>query len=127
MDFEIKAYIANTPDEEVEKKYVVRPEAKPSVGPVSRCTQGHVGGTVILFALSFCGLRDTCRLMIRKIQFAPSSNKPGPKAEITKQFMMSDKPVILEASLEKEVHRSVYTIFWPNYMRTLYDCYSGFN
>nr|XP_040030422.1 arrestin 3b, retinal (X-arrestin) isoform X1 [Gasterosteus aculeatus aculeatus] len=67
VDFEIKAYIANTPDEEVEKK-------------------------------------DTCRLMIRKIQFAPSSNKPGPKAEITKQFMMSDKPVILEASLEKEIY-----------------------
>ncbi|XP_037316392.1 arrestin 3b, retinal (X-arrestin) isoform X2 [Pungitius pungitius] len=67
VDFEVKAYIANTADEEVEKK-------------------------------------DTCRLMIRKIQFAPSSNKPGPKADITKQFMMSDKPVILEASLEKEIY-----------------------
>lgn len=47
--------------------------------------------------------RDTCRLMIRKIQFAPLTNKPGPKADITKQFMMSDKPIQLEASLEKEV------------------------
>lgn len=41
--------------------------------------------------------------MIRKIQFAPATNKPGPKADITKQFIMSDKPVHLEASLEKEV------------------------
>lgn len=41
--------------------------------------------------------------MIRKIQFAPVTNKPGPKADITKQFMMSDKPIHLEASLEKEV------------------------
>lgn len=41
--------------------------------------------------------------MIRKIQFAPVTNKPGPKVDITKQFMMSDKPVHLEASLEKEV------------------------
>uniref|UniRef100_A0A8C5G432 Arrestin-C n=1 Tax=Gouania willdenowi TaxID=441366 RepID=A0A8C5G432_GOUWI len=48
--------------------------------------------------------KDTCRLMIRKIQFAPSSNKPGPKAEITKQFMMTDKPILLEASLEKEIY-----------------------
>uniref|UniRef100_A0A3P8V0R7 Arrestin-C n=1 Tax=Cynoglossus semilaevis TaxID=244447 RepID=A0A3P8V0R7_CYNSE len=48
--------------------------------------------------------KDTCRLMIRKIQFAPVNNKPGAKAEISKQFMMTDKPVHLEASLEKEIY-----------------------
>ncbi|XP_037635820.1 arrestin 3b, retinal (X-arrestin) isoform X2 [Sebastes umbrosus] len=48
--------------------------------------------------------KDTCRLMIRKIQFAPANNKPGPKADIAKQFMMSDKPCHLEASLEKEIY-----------------------
>uniref|UniRef100_A0A3B4ZJM7 Arrestin-C n=1 Tax=Stegastes partitus TaxID=144197 RepID=A0A3B4ZJM7_9TELE len=48
--------------------------------------------------------KDTCRLMIRKIQFAPANNKAGPKAEISKQFMMSDKPVHLEAALEKEIY-----------------------
>ncbi|KAM3612236.1 uncharacterized protein V6R79_005109 [Siganus canaliculatus] len=48
--------------------------------------------------------KDTCRLMIRKIQFAPANNKPGPKADISKQFMMSDKPVNLEATLEKETY-----------------------
>lgn len=42
--------------------------------------------------------------MIRKIQYAPANNKAGPKADIAKQFMMSDKPVHLEASLEKEVY-----------------------
>lgn len=52
----------------------------------------------------FSGLRDTCRLMIRKIQFAPANTKAGPKVELSKQFMMSDKPVHVEASLEKEVH-----------------------
>ncbi|XP_053179620.1 arrestin 3b, retinal (X-arrestin) [Scomber japonicus] len=70
VDFEVKAYIANEPnniDEVIEKK-------------------------------------DTCRLMIRKIQFAPANNKAGPKADITKQFMMTDKPVHLEASLEKEIY-----------------------
>ncbi|XP_037316390.2 arrestin 3b, retinal (X-arrestin) isoform X1 [Pungitius pungitius] len=97
VDFEVKAYIANTADEEVEKKYVVSAQSCVAFEVMSK-------GPVTLFALSFCGLRDTCRLMIRKIQFAPSSNKPGPKADITKQFMMSDKPVILEASLEKEIY-----------------------
>lgn len=70
VDFEIKAYIANAPDnpdEVIQKK-------------------------------------DTCRLMIRKIQFAPANNKAGAKADVSKQFMMSDKPVHLEASLEKEVY-----------------------
>lgn len=43
------------------------------------------------------------RLIIRKIQFAPLKMEPGPKAETTRQFMMSDKPLHLEASLEKEV------------------------
>ncbi|XP_070692512.1 arrestin 3b, retinal (X-arrestin), partial [Pempheris klunzingeri] len=48
--------------------------------------------------------KDTCRLMIRKIQYAPTSNKAGPKADICKQFMMSDKPVHVEGSLEKEIY-----------------------
>lgn len=55
-----------------------------------------LGGGVLCF-------RDTCHLMIRKIQFAPATNKSGPKAVITKQFIMSDQPIHLEASLEKEV------------------------
>lgn len=44
--------------------------------------------------------------MIRKIQFAPANNKEGPKTEISKQFMMNDKPVQLEASLGKEVREA---------------------
>lgn len=43
------------------------------------------------------------RLVIRKVQFAPLNLGPAPKAETTKQFIMSDKPLYLEASLDKEV------------------------
>lgn len=43
------------------------------------------------------------RLIIRKIQFAPLKTGPAPKSETTRQFMMSDKPLHLEASLDKEV------------------------
>ncbi|CAB1337200.1 unnamed protein product, partial [Coregonus sp. 'balchen'] len=48
--------------------------------------------------------KDTCRLIIRKIQFAPGIVGAGPKADISKNFMMSDKPVHLEASIEKELY-----------------------
>ncbi|XP_071402055.1 arrestin 3a, retinal (X-arrestin) [Centroberyx affinis] len=46
--------------------------------------------------------KDTARLIIRKVQYAPSQVGAGPKANICKGFMMSDKPVHLEASLEKD-------------------------
>nr|ATY71616.1 arrestin 3a [Maurolicus muelleri] len=48
--------------------------------------------------------KDKCRLIIRKIQFAPDPTGTGPKADICRNFMMSDKPVYLEASLEKEIY-----------------------
>ncbi|KAG7217087.1 hypothetical protein INR49_027627 [Caranx melampygus] len=37
--------------------------------------------------------KDTARLIIRKIQYAPSEVGAGPKADICKSFMMSDKPL----------------------------------
>ncbi|KAG9478020.1 hypothetical protein GDO78_013156 [Eleutherodactylus coqui] len=48
--------------------------------------------------------KNTARLIIRKVQFAPEVTGPAPSAEITRQFMMSDKPLHLEASLDKEVY-----------------------
>lgn len=53
--------------------------------------------------------------MIRKIQYAPTNNRAGPTAELAKQFMMTDKPVHLEAALEKEVHKCVHTVFFGIY------------
>ncbi|XP_075040616.1 arrestin-C [Mixophyes fleayi] len=48
--------------------------------------------------------RNTVRLIIRKVQYAPEVSGAAPRAEITRQFMMSDKPLQLEASLDKEIH-----------------------
>ncbi|NXH22188.1 ARRC protein, partial [Bucco capensis] len=48
--------------------------------------------------------RNSVRLIIRKIQFAPLKMGTPPKAETIRQFMMSDKPLHLEASLEKEIY-----------------------
>ncbi|TFK15395.1 sodium/bile acid cotransporter [Platysternon megacephalum] len=48
--------------------------------------------------------RNSVRLVIRKVQFAPVNTGPAPKSETTRQFMMSDKPLHLEASLDKEIY-----------------------
>lgn len=45
------------------------------------------------------------RLIIRKVQYAPEKPGPQPMAETTRQFLMSDKPLHLEASLDKEVSK----------------------
>uniref|UniRef100_A0A3B3VTC7 Beta-arrestin-1 n=1 Tax=Poecilia latipinna TaxID=48699 RepID=A0A3B3VTC7_9TELE len=47
--------------------------------------------------------RNSVRLVIRKVQYAPEKPGPQPTAETTRQFLMSDKPLHLEASLDKEV------------------------
>lgn len=54
--------------------------------------------------ISLAPCRDTARLLIRKIQFAPNKTGAGPKASLSKQFMMSDKLVHVDAYMEKEVH-----------------------
>lgn len=50
-----------------------------------------------------CFCRNSVRLVIRKVQYAPEKPGPQPTAETTRQFLMSDKPLHLEASLDKEV------------------------
>ncbi|NXA48772.1 ARRB1 protein, partial [Nothocercus julius] len=48
--------------------------------------------------------RNSVRLVIRKVQYAPERPGPQPMAETTRQFLMSDKPLHLEASLDKEIY-----------------------
>ncbi|KAM8953383.1 arrestin-C [Pelodytes ibericus] len=48
--------------------------------------------------------KNTVRLIIRKVQFAPELTGPAPRADTTRQFMMSDRPLQLEASLDKEIY-----------------------
>ncbi|CAH2246638.1 S-arrestin [Pelobates cultripes] len=47
--------------------------------------------------------KNSVRLLIRKIQYAPDQPGPSPRAETSWQFFMSDKPLHLTASLTKEV------------------------
>ncbi|NXO72848.1 ARRS protein, partial [Phainopepla nitens] len=48
--------------------------------------------------------RNSARLLIRKVQYAPEEPGPQPCAETTWQFFMSNKPLHLKASLSKEVY-----------------------
>ncbi|KAK2492350.1 hypothetical protein MC885_012491, partial [Smutsia gigantea] len=52
--------------------------------------------------LEMQSLLNSVRLVIRKVQYAPERPGPQPTAETTRQFLMSDKPLHLEASLDKE-------------------------
>ncbi|KAK5860469.1 hypothetical protein PBY51_021944 [Eleginops maclovinus] len=48
--------------------------------------------------------RSTVTLTIRKVQYAPDSEEPAPSAEISREFVMSDKPLHVKASLDKEMY-----------------------
>jgi len=54
--------------------------------------------------------RNSVRLAIRKIQFAPNQKGPQPTAEVQKLFLMSDKPLNLEVSLDKDLYYHGETI-----------------
>ncbi|XP_051873402.1 S-arrestin-like [Pristis pectinata] len=47
--------------------------------------------------------RSSVRLVIRKVQYAPDRAGPQPAAQISKHFLMSDQPLHLQASLNKEI------------------------
>lgn len=55
----------------------------------------------VLFSSST--IRSSVRLMIRKVQYAPETLGPAPCVETTRDFLMSDKPLHMEASLQKQV------------------------
>ncbi|KAJ6654980.1 hypothetical protein lerEdw1_006451 [Lerista edwardsae] len=48
--------------------------------------------------------RNSVRLVIRKVQYAPEKPGPQPTAETTRHFLMSDRSLHLEASLDKELY-----------------------
>lgn len=43
------------------------------------------------------------KLLLRKVQYAPESPGMAPSVETTKEFVMSEKPLHVKASLDKEV------------------------
>ncbi|XP_069576585.1 S-arrestin a [Brachyistius frenatus] len=54
--------------------------------------------------------RSSVKLMLRKIQFAPEDEGAPPTVETTRDFVMSDKPLHIQASLDKEIYYHGETI-----------------
>ncbi|EEC07926.1 beta-arrestin, putative, partial [Ixodes scapularis] len=52
----------------------------------------------------FCSYRNSVRLAIRKIMYAPSRQGEQPSVEVSKEFVMSPNKLHLEASLDKELY-----------------------
>ncbi|XP_030632498.1 S-arrestin b [Chanos chanos] len=48
--------------------------------------------------------KRSVRLAIRKVQYAPEKGGPAPSAETTCEFIMSEKPLHMQVSLEKETY-----------------------
>ncbi|XP_037118617.1 arrestin, beta 2b isoform X1 [Syngnathus acus] len=48
--------------------------------------------------------RNAVELVIRKVQYAPEKKGPQPSAESTRSFLLSERPLHLEASLDKELY-----------------------
>ncbi|KAM9827826.1 arrestin, beta 2b [Neosynchiropus ocellatus] len=48
--------------------------------------------------------RNSVRLVIRKVQYAPEKQGPQPTAEMSRSFLMSDRSLNLEVSLDKELY-----------------------
>uniref|UniRef100_A0A2K6GX53 Arrestin-C n=1 Tax=Propithecus coquereli TaxID=379532 RepID=A0A2K6GX53_PROCO len=48
--------------------------------------------------------RDSVRLVIRKVQFAPLEPGPGPWAQTIRRFLLSAQPLQLQAWMDREVH-----------------------
>ncbi|XP_034532897.1 arrestin red cell-like [Notolabrus celidotus] len=48
--------------------------------------------------------RNSVHLVIRKVQFAPEKPGPQPMVETSRSFLMSDRSLHLEASLDKELY-----------------------
>uniref|UniRef100_A0AAX7U1N1 Arrestin C-terminal-like domain-containing protein n=1 Tax=Astatotilapia calliptera TaxID=8154 RepID=A0AAX7U1N1_ASTCA len=95
--------------------------AHPFYFTVSHCSSSRLRLSSLLF-LQACGVdfeirafcaksmeekihkRNSVRLVIRKVQYAPEKPGPQPMVETTRSFLMSDRSLHLEASLDKELY-----------------------
>lgn len=60
--------------------------------------------------------RNSVRLAIRKIMYAPSKLGEQPSIEVSKEFMLKPNKIHLEASLDKEVTTASLAFFFANFM-----------
>ena len=95
----LKRTLARVPDEKPHKKWVIY--FSPGCGNFFTLTlHGYFYGV-----FSLCPCRDTVRLAIRKLYYAPEVSKEQPFIETSKDFVMSPAKLHLEVTLDKEVRQ----------------------
>ncbi|XP_053747490.1 arrestin-C isoform X3 [Panthera pardus] len=109
----------------VQVQQVFPPEPTSTQGPLTvlqeRLLQ-KLGDNAYPFTLQACGIdfevksfcaenleekiskRDSVRLVVRKVQFAPLEPGPGPCAQTVRHFLLSSQPLQLQAWMDREVH-----------------------
>lgn len=92
VDYELRAYVAEDCEE--------RPQKRP-IGcfPISRAVTRPTH-----FVNLSHNPRNSVRLAIRKLTYAPEEPAPQPSAEVVKDFIMSPGTLRLEVSLDKEMY-----------------------
>lgn len=90
VDYELKAFVGDSQDDKPHKRRVT-----------GYLEAFFLGGSLILTVMF--RYRNSVRLAIRKIMYAPSKQGEQPSIEVSKEFVMSPNKLHLEASLDKEV------------------------
>lgn len=81
------------------------PDGSNHVGPNNPANNQGVNGAHMSTALqNASGKSSTVKLAIRKIQYAPIVRGPQPQADTKQTFWLSEKPVHMEATLDKDLY-----------------------
>ena len=116
VDYELKCFVGETHEDKPHKRYFNYTlsffflmwllEGRRALK--SRRSLPNFGRTTNIQLILFC--RNSVRLAIRKIMYAPSKQGEQPSVEVSKEFMMSPNKLHLEASLDKELYYHGETI-----------------
>ncbi|CAH8490771.1 unnamed protein product, partial [Schistosoma turkestanicum] len=87
VDYELRTYVAETSDDKLQKRRLLL------CGAISYRLNNHQ---------LQCNKRNSVRLAIRKLTYAPEEPAPQPSAVVLKEFIMSPGTLRLEVSLNKE-------------------------
>jgi len=101
VDYELRAFCAKTVEEKIHQRCEAFRHLKPTTK--SNPTQCDAREPALCVCVWVCVCRNSVQLVIRKVQYAPEKPGPQPMMETSRSFLMSDRSLHLEVSLDKEV------------------------
>lgn len=108
VDYELKCFVGETHEDKPHKRFVEKKQQTESAHRPRYCDIMYLSTYIYVHLIVFLVLcfddRNSVRLAIRKIMYAPSKQGEQPSVEVSKEFMMSPNKLHLEASLDKELY-----------------------